>query len=188
MLNSAALDALGLLDGEPKPGTPAGVEREAGKPTGRLYECDAWLRNSMGSRIPALGPASQQLASYGVSGITDTTPRNGLQEWHHFAQAQQDGSLRQDVRMMGSLELADPPPFTGMQRGEFKIHLLESQLPEVERMIADICAAHEGGRNIAIHCVTLTELVFAVSCLDAAGVVTGDRIEHASVASPEMVA
>jgi predicted amidohydrolase YtcJ len=41
---------------------------------------------------------------------------------------------------------------------------------------------------VAIHCVSEVELVFALALLDAAGARQGDRIEHASVASPELAA
>jgi predicted amidohydrolase YtcJ len=40
---------------------------------------------------------------------------------------------------------------------------------------------------VAFHCVTRAELVLALAALESAGVERGDRIEHASVAPPELV-
>jgi predicted amidohydrolase YtcJ len=40
---------------------------------------------------------------------------------------------------------------------------------------------------VAVHCVSEVELVFALAALEEAGAARGDRIEHASVASPELV-
>jgi len=40
---------------------------------------------------------------------------------------------------------------------------------------------------VAVHCVTLTELVFTLAALREAGVMPGDRIEHASVTPDEQL-
>jgi predicted amidohydrolase YtcJ len=46
--------------------------------------------------------------------------------------------------------------------------------------------AHAGGRGVAFHCVSLTELVFALHVLGEAGA-HRDRIEHAAVTPPELL-
>ncbi len=83
--------------------------------------------------------------------------------------------------MMGSRKIEDCRETEKLMRGEFKIHLLESRLPDYEELCRDIESVHGGERSVAIHCVTLTELVFALSALERVGVRSGDRIEHASV-------
>ncbi|MFP5305509.1 MAG: amidohydrolase family protein, partial [Gammaproteobacteria bacterium] len=66
-------------------------------------------------------------------------------------------------------------------------HLHEHALPELDGLIAAIRASHAAGRAVAFHCVTRTELVFALAVLREAGVLRGDRIEHAAIAPPELV-
>jgi len=183
VLNSQALQALGL----PCDANPAGLEQVKGVATGRLYEADRWLRTRLHSQFPALGKASSLLASYGVTGITDTTPSNSDTEWDYFHTSQLDGQLRQRVRMMGTAQIRNCPESERLQRGEFKIHLLESQLPEFDILCESITAAHSQGSAVAVHCVSRTELVFALSALQTAGVRSGDRIEHASVTPPELL-
>jgi len=183
VFNSRGLEALGL------PGTdyPPGLELVAGEPSGRLYEGDRWLRERLGGQFPDLSRASRMLASFGVTGITDTSPANGTAEWSHFRRSQADGQLLQSARIMGSEQLWNCREDALLQRGEFKIHLLESRLPPLESLQEDIGAAHARGRPVAVHCVTVTELVVALSALKTAGVRPGDRIEHASVTPPELL-
>jgi len=180
VLNSAALEALAAT-GE---SFPAGMERRDGRPTGRLFEGDTWLRKHLPRRMPDVASASRKLARYGIGGITDTTPANGREQWSLFRQLQDDGALLQRLRMMGTPEIAHCPESAWMQRGEFKLHLLESQLPPWDETVSAVRTAHANRRGVAIHCVTLTELVYALGVLDEAGVKPGDRIEHASVCPP----
>ncbi|TGD76278.1 hypothetical protein E4634_01365 [Mangrovimicrobium sediminis] len=183
VLNSRALEALELKPGD----APAGLELHEGRATGRLYEADVWLRQRLGGRLPDLAPASALLAAHGITGITDTTPHNDADTWARFARAQRDGVLSQRVRMMGGVSLAGCIDSAMLQRGEFKVHLLESQLPDFDALCTDIAAAHAAQRGVAVHCVTLTELVFTLGALREAGVRPGDRIEHASVTPPQQL-
>lgn len=183
VLNSAALQALaGAAEA-----SPHGMEYEAGQPTGRLYEEDGWLRRQLPRALPDIARASLQLAACGVTGITDTTPANGPAEWQLFTQLQQQGQLLQRVRMMGSTAIQTCLESPMLRRGELKIHLLESQLPNWDDTIRSIGDAHSAGRSVAIHCVTRTELVFALGALEEAGTHSGDRIEHASICPPELL-
>ncbi len=184
VLNSAAIEFL-AASGE---NFPAGMERENGRPTGRLFEGDAWLRGHLPRRMPDVASASRQLVRYGIAGITDTTPGNGREQWSLFRQLQDEGALLQRLRVMGTPEITSCPESAWMQRGEFKLHLLESRLPPWEETVSALREAHTSGRGVAIHCVTLTELVYALGVLDEAGVKPGDRIEHASVCPPEQLA
>jgi predicted amidohydrolase YtcJ len=183
VLNSAALDALLGAAGQP----PAGMEMVTGEPTGRLYQEDAWLRQQLPRAIPDIGAASRYLASCGVTGVTDTTPTNGEDEMTLFARLQQEGTLLQRLRMMGTANLPACPESPLLQRGELKIHLLESDLPDWDATVSEVEAAHQQGRGVAIHCVTRTELVFSLGILEQAGAIAGDRIEHASVCPPELI-
>ncbi|MFV8816763.1 amidohydrolase family protein [Haliea sp. E17] len=185
VLNSRALAELGLLATGAR---PPGLELRDGEATGRLYEEDLWLRRQLRSRIPDIGVASHLLASYGITGLTDTTPHNGVEEWRFFGAQQNNGSLLQGVRMMGTTDIAGCEETDALQRGELKIHLLESQLPEFGELCRAIEAAHRSGRGVAVHCVTLAELVFTLGAFESVGSIAGDRIEHASVTPDEQLA
>lgn len=187
ILNTKALEALDLMDGSPADDLPEGVEFEGKHPSGRFYECDRWLRKHLKTGFPCLAEVSQLLAGYGVTGITDTSPSNGADEWAYFLRSQAERKLLQQVRMMGAGNLPEKAASGTLQLGEFKVHLLESQLPDFDTLLGDIHQARQSGRNVAIHCVTRTELVFALACLETAAVTPGDRIEHASVTPPELL-
>ncbi|MGI9292416.1 MAG: amidohydrolase family protein, partial [Pseudomonadales bacterium] len=163
------------------------LELIAGRPTGRLYEEDAWLRQRVNSEFPNLCNASKQLASYGITGLTDASPGNGGAVQEYFQQSQKSGHLLQRVRMMGSEEITDCQITELLRTGELKIHLLESQLPEFDSLCERIDTAHDSGRAVAVHCVTITELVFTLSAFERCGVLDGDRIEHASVTPYEQL-
>ncbi len=68
-----------------------------------------------------------------------------------------------------------------------KLLLDEGALPTPEQLRARIATAHAGQRPVAIHCVTRATLVVACAAIEAAGPHPADRIEHASVAPPELV-
>lgn len=186
ILNSLALDHFGeaLLNCPPD-----GLERLNGRLTGRLYEADVWLREQVGSVIPSLSEVSRLLASFGVTGVTDTTPSNDGEILAFFSTSQENGQLLQSLRLMGGLELSAVKTNQKLQNqniiiGELKIHLLESQLPEFDGLCVEIQQAHNSGRAVAFHCVTLTELMFSLSALETSGCQEGDRIEHASIVPP----
>ncbi|MCB2072669.1 MAG: amidohydrolase family protein [Novosphingobium sp.] len=181
LLNSAALDAL-LENAEP----PPGLEQNSNGFTGRLFDEDRWLQDALGSRPPDLSEVSASLASFGVTGITDMTPANGPEMASHFSSQHASGALAQRCWLAGTLGLVDAP--TGAWHvGPVKLHLHEAALPAFEDAVGLISAAHRQGRPVAIHCVSEVELVFALAALEEAGISKGDRIEHASVASLELV-
>lgn len=180
LLNSPALAAL-LARATP----PPGLERDARGFTGRLFDEDQWLRGALASSPPDFAAVSAELARHGVTGITDMSPRNDAAIAAHFAAQQNHGKLQQNCWLAGELSLAAAP--CGPWRlGPVKLHLHEAALPAFDDAAAMIAAAHGQGRPVAVHCVSEVELVFTLALLDEAGTMAGDRIEHASVASPEL--
>ncbi len=133
---------------------------------GRLFRQDEWLREHVATDVD-LAAVSLELASYGVTGVTDATPSNDDTTAEKIA-----AGVRQRVHPMGGEALS---------RGTLKIMLDESALPDFDALRTRIAAAHRRGRPTATHCVTRAELVFALSALIEAGTMSGDRIEHASV-------
>jgi predicted amidohydrolase YtcJ len=155
--------------------------------SGRFYDQDTWLGSLIAAPRPPIEAACRQLAAYGVTGITDMTPRNSNATLALFGDLQADGTLLQHVRMAGSSNLTSAGPNEGLQVGETKIHLHETHLPPFERLCEIIDGSHSASRAVAIHCVTETELVFALAALREVSVLAGDRIEHASVTPPALL-
>jgi len=175
ILNTAAIEAL-------RPSADDPLERRDGQFTGRLYDSDAWLRTRMGGRFPNLARASRELAKWGLTGITDATASNNLQTFALFERARENGELLQSVLVMGDDSL------NGVRNsGPRKFHLHEAALPDFGETVAAIARAHEYQRPVAFHCVTRTDLSFALAALESAKSRPGDRVEHASIAPPEMV-
>jgi predicted amidohydrolase YtcJ len=165
---------------------PSGLEKQNGDWTGRLFDGDDWLRHALGGQFPDLSHVSQELARYGVTGITDLSPKNDDSTAVHIAKQAATSQFLQRVVMGGTLNLAKDLP-GGIQRGPAKLHLHEADFPPCESVEKFIRLSHDQGRPVAIHCVTEVELVFALAALRQASVLTGDRIEHASVSTPELV-
>ncbi len=186
MLNSRALTLLGAADGV----ADDPLERINGHLTGRLYDADTWLRSRMGRTRQPLHRVSRWLAGFGVTGMTETTPSNGPDELRYFQQARVRGEILQDMLVMGDgrLDEVDPRPVHGVSRGPHKFHLHDAALPELGEVCARIEASHRRGRPVAFHCVTRAELVFTLVALREAGTIAGDRIEHASITPPDLLA
>ncbi|HQZ02023.1 MAG TPA: amidohydrolase family protein [Thauera sp.] len=186
IFNSAALRRMGVDDGTASGSDP--FERRDGALSGRLYGADHWIRERLGGSMPALDEVSRRLARMGITGVTDASPGNALAEFRHFALERERGALLQDVLMMGSAALDVSWSRPGLAVGPTKIHLRESDLPDFDASCERIRQSHDVGRPVAVHCVTLAELMFAVAALQTAGVRAGDRLEHAALATPEAVA
>lgn len=184
LVNSAAAELLGLdqQDGM------QGIEiDQSGSPTGRLFRLDAWLRDRLDTHEwPDLSNVSALLASFGVTGVTDATPTNSAEELQQLTKSVKEGKLLQRLLIMGDALLPEPDNDL-LKRGAQKFLLDEHQLPELEQFKNDIKSAHCEQRPVAIHCVTQTELIFALSALMSAGNHPGDRIEHASIVADEAI-
>ncbi len=148
MLNSAALAELA-----PLPHLP-GVERDAeGRPTGRLWRLDHLLR---GTWPPTgdLAAVGRELASYGITGVTDATP---------------------------DLRAAPQVPQRVTVLGRRKLLLHDHDLPDIDALAAAVRERHDDGLPVAVHCVTRDALLLTLAVLDEVGRMPGDRIEHGAV-------
>ena len=174
ILNSAGVKQLGL-----EPGPEA--------QTGRLFRSDSWLRDRIGGELPDLAAVGAQLASCGVTGVTDASASNGATALGHFCAESRRGALPQQLLVMGEPDLPEPTAEARVARGAVKAMLDDPSLPDFEELCARIRAAHGSGRNFAVHCATRAQGWFAAAAFRDAGVRSGDRLEHASVAPPELV-
>ncbi|MBA9006356.1 amidohydrolase family protein [Thermomonospora cellulosilytica] len=186
VLNTAALTAVGAMDG------PSGVERDAaGRPTGRLWRADEWLRSRLPpAGPPDLGPVGAALLRYGVTEVTDATPDLDPTAVQAITDAMRSGALPQRVRLLG-VPLGENAPGDGggpgPVTGPYKIVLADSGLPRYDDLVERIRAAHDAGRSVAVHCVTREALVLLLAALGEAGPLPGDRIEHAALTPPGLV-
>jgi predicted amidohydrolase YtcJ len=155
ILNTAALRALDL-----EASRDARVERdERGRATGRIWRADDLVRTA--TEPPRMAPVGSMYLSQGVTSITDATPTNNESSSELLAQ------LPQRVRVMGPLDLETS--------GEVKVMLDDDALPPLAEAQAVVREAHASGRGVAVHCVTLVQLWFAIETFRGAGV-RGDRI------------
>ena len=146
---------------------------------GRLIDQDGWIRERLNGAVD-LQPLAYKLASYGVTGVTDTTPRNGLADYHRYVAAR----LPQRLIVMGGAEIDMAPATDKVSRGAVKLHYHDHDLPGLDALAAEIARAHGVGRPVAAHCVTLAELMLTLAAIEQAGSMDGDRIEHAGIALP----
>ena len=175
--NSVGLDHL-LASGAP---VPPGLERHAGAWTGRLFDEDRWLRGALAGTRPGFAPVGEALLRCGVTSLTEMSPANGPDDAAHIAAEQARGALPQRVMLAGALGLGPLADTDRLARGPFKLHLHEHHLPEWDATLAAMRTARDQGRGTAVHCVSETELVFAIGLFDDLGAGPGDRIEHGSV-------
>ena len=175
-----------------------GVECDSnGAPTGRLFRMDQWIgKQLLNDSIPDIKTISRELASYGVTGVTDATPSNSSNTLNLYGELIAKGELLQRVRLMGDKSLPvvknvtfgqKNPAIHLLDTGSLKIMLDDYALPDFENLKREIMSSHQQARSVAIHCVTAVELVFAVSAFREAGTLSGDRIEHGSVISDQMI-
>jgi len=180
VVNRSGLEALGLAWATPSaPGVEIGADD---RPTGALYGADTVFRRGLPGELPSLAATSDRLSRYGVTGVTDATASNGPEELAAFEGAVADGELHQSVLMLGGAL----PERTGgpVSTGAVKLMLEDRQLPALDTLVASIRAA--GRRGAALHVVTRESLVLAAAALSMAGG-GPHRIEHASVAPPEVI-
>jgi predicted amidohydrolase YtcJ len=175
VLNSAALRATGLIDSA----DPAVQRDEHGRATGRIVRGDHLLRVVESTR-PQLADVGRLLASYGVTGVTDATPRLDVESVVALHAAQDGGALPQRMLLLGApLEAA---PTKGIP---WKIVVDEMQGLDPAGLADEVVAAHGAGRPVAIHCTSRAETVLAVTTLRETGMRPGDRLEHAGILPPE---
>lgn len=183
VLNSLALAAVGA-----GAATSPSVERDgAGRPTGRIWRGDAWLRERLAGAPPSLAAVGAQLAAFGITAVTDASVTTDADAATRLAEAHRAGELPQRLTLMsgGALE---PPVDGAFAVGPLKVLLDDHDLPPLDDFIARIGQARAWRRAVATHCVTAAELALTLAALQTAGARPGDRIEHGGVIPAEAVA
>lgn len=179
ILNTRAADLVGLEQAD-----HLGIERdERGRPTGRLWRADDWLRD----HLPAAGPPSlstlgDRLSAYGITGVTDATPDLSSSSRDALVAAHRCGELPQRLRLLG-VGIGDDLPDAGsaVTVGPYKIVIADSGLPDLADLTERIRQAHTHRRPVAVHCVSRVALALLLAAFRDAGVIDGDRIEHGAI-------
>ncbi|WP_326818599.1 amidohydrolase family protein [Streptomyces sp. NBC_01762] len=175
-VNSAGLARLGADHA-----SHVGIERDLqGRPTGRLWRADDWLRDTLDAKPPSLRSLGARLASLGLTHVADATPDPAAAE-AAFA-AVRGGELPQYVMVMA--EGAGAPHHPRLSVGPVKVVVTDHELPDLDDLAGRIARAHAVGRAVAVHCVSRVALALTLAALDQAGVRDGDRVEHGAVADP----
>ena len=184
VLNSAACTLVDLdADG------PDGAERADGVATGRLVDTDDWLGGRTATdRPPDLAPVGTRLASFGVTGVTDATPFDRVDDVAPLAGAVASGALTQRVVVTGGPGLAGVPAPVGLVTGPVKIMVGDASYPSVDGLASLMTGAHGHGRPVALHCASRIAAVLALAAWESVGSRPGDRMEHGSVLPPDVVA
>ncbi|MDQ1384476.1 MAG: hypothetical protein QOG65_1855, partial [Actinomycetota bacterium] len=157
ILNSRALAAI-----TPDRLADVRFERDdTGRPTGRLWRGDELVRAM--HDVPFVTEIGTELAAAGVTSITDATATNDGETIERLRE------LPQRVRVMGPLGL-EVEASARLELGEVKILLDDDALPDIDDTIGLVREAHDCARAVAVHCVTLVQLRFAIEAFRVAGV------------------
>ncbi|MEY2476545.1 MAG: hypothetical protein QOG87_1860 [Actinomycetota bacterium] len=165
VLNSPALEAVGLAD----------------HPTGRLYGMDTFLRDRLGGTPPDLTAVGRDLTAVGITGVSDATPYDRLDDVRRLA-----GAVAQRVMVTGAPGL-DLGGVEGVLVGPAKVVVADHEPPSVEALAGEVHEARRHGRSVAFHCASRLGLVLALAALESAGARPGDRIEHGAVIPDDAV-
>ena len=163
-----------------------GIERgPGGALTGRVWRMDGWLATVTPRSPLDFAAVGRIAAAQGVTGFTDADPRRTPSDVDDLIRALVDDRLPQRVHAMApeGLDVSGPR----LTRGPVKILLDDEDLPALADLEARVAEAHGERRNVAVHCVTRTQLVLTVTALENVGARDGDRIEHGAAIPPEII-
>ncbi len=169
VLNSLALDAIG-------------VESE----TGVLIRLDDAIRSRVPSLDLDLTALGRELASYGVTGVSDLTPSARIDDVIHLADRVRGPEFPVEVMVTGSATIAVDDSI-GVLFGPAKVIVGDHQLPSIDDLVNAYGSARTNGRCVAVHCVTRIGLILALAAWQQVGAWPGDRIEHGAVVPAELI-
>ncbi|MGY3555486.1 amidohydrolase family protein [Williamsia sp. R60] len=152
-------------------------------PTGRFFRQDAQFASITAGEPMDFAPLSTRLAAFGVTGFTEATPDLGPHDLAALEHAIDEGQLRQRVVV---LSRPGGQHYSHIEIGPVKRILDDSSL-DLDELTLWIAQVHADNTSVAMHCVTVVQLVVAVAALRGAGVRCGDRIEHAAMVPEEML-
>jgi predicted amidohydrolase YtcJ len=138
------------------------------------------------SRLDLAG-VGRRLIGHGVTSVTDATPTDALGHLAKLAGAAMSGDLPFRVTVMGGIGLVDAAMPAPLGRGPVKLMVPDGEGVDLDGLAASIALAHEHGRPVALHCVTAVAAAISLAAWDLVGAIPGDRLEHGSVLSDDVV-
>ncbi|CAN5411467.1 amidohydrolase family protein [soil metagenome] len=138
---------------------------QPGHRDGRLRSADPAWTDDLPRRDGGLLQLGRRLAAFGVTGITDATPDLAADD------AEQLAVLPQHVHVLSPGK-----------------RILHDDRLDLDALVAWVHTTHDGDTPVALHCVTVSQLVVAMAALRSAGLHPADRIEHAAMVPPDCLA
>ncbi|MCU1692872.1 MAG: amidohydrolase [Frankiales bacterium] len=127
--------------------------------------------------LPALG---ERLARWGVLGVTDATPDLAPEALATLVGA----GLPQRLLVLGA-----PDGWVGegdVRAGPRKVLLHDEADLDLDALVRLVRDSHRRGRPVAVHTVSRSSFVPLLLALQEAGVLPGDRVEHAGVVPSDL--
>ena len=200
VLNSLALDRVGIGANTPDPVDGVIDRDDHGEPTGLLFEMAGYLDG----RVPSLtneqlrrgvSEVSRDLLSQGITSVHDATHLNSMDRWTTIEEMKMSGLLPQRVTMMPGLAHLDDFLDTGVEHGSDGDHLSLGHVklmltettgalhPDQETLAAQVAEARRRGFPVAIHAVEADAVEAASAALtkesgETRPTAPPDRIEH----------
>lgn len=150
---------------------------------GHIYDADASVHEALMSDPQNLSDLINLLLSYGITGVTEVTPRNVPEDFLNYQK--HSAPLRMTIMGRPSLCDATDKSTDRVSIGHVKLHYHDHDLPSLEMLTQEIEEAHAQGRGVASHCVTHAELMLTLAAIEAAGPSKKDRIEHAAIVTQD---
>ncbi len=174
VVNSCAIERLNI-----EPESHDGVEVIGGQMTGRFFRMDDWLDDHLPRAELDLDAVIDELVSYGITSVTDTSYTNDGQGEKALNNLRHASGERFSVRVMGDESL--------VQGGQLKIVLDEDALPDPDVLRERVRRAHEADRGVAFHCVSRVELLIAMEAFKSTAHHPHDRLEHGALIGADLV-
>ncbi len=207
VLNSLALDRVGIGADTPDPVDGVIDRDDDGEPTGLLFEMAGYLDG----RVPSLtdeqlrrgvSEAGRDLLSQGITSVHDATHLNSMERWTTIEEMKRSGLLAPRVTMMPGLAHLDGFLGAGIGHGSGGDHLSLGHVklmltgttgalhPDQETLAGQVAEARRRGFPVAVHAVE-SDVVEAASAALTEGsretrpAAPPDRIEHCFECPPE---
>ena len=140
-------------------------------PDGRLRSADRGWSEALQRRETDLAELSRRITATGVTGVTDATPDLDADDMVSLMVAQRRGEFRPRLRFLAPGKI-----------------ILQDDRLDLDALTDWITEHHRADQPVAVHCVTVAQLMVTIAALRAAGSHPLDRIEHASVVPDDNLA
>jgi len=209
VLNSMALSLAGITVETPEPpGAIIERELETGEPSGLLFEMVGYIMErivpplSEAELAEAVASANEHYLSMGITSVQDASVTNDLARWQTLKRFIESGRLKSRVFMMFGFDALSQFQQAGLSFGSGDSYL---RLGGVKLMLSETTAqpsplelnqqafiAHQGGFQLAIHCVEPSTVEAAISALEYISrelPLPGrrHRLEHCSECPPRLL-